>query len=104
MNTKYQVICGAFQATGYPGVIAILANWFGEGRKGFIMGLWNASTAVGNLVGGYIAGMFEEILSFDGTKGHIIKLETEFVTNNEFTLQVLLLMMIGASPSSFLVL
>ena len=32
------------------------------------MGLWNASTAVGNLVGGYIAGMFKEILSFDGTK------------------------------------
>ena len=102
MNTKYQVICGAFQATGYPGVIAILANWFGEGRKGFIMGLWNASTAVGNLVGGYIAGMFKEILFFDGT--NIIKLETEFVTNNEITLQVLLLMMIGASPSSFLVL
>ena len=102
MNTKYQVICGAFQATGYPGVIAILANWFGEGRKGFIMGLWNASTAVGNLVGGYIAGMLKEILSFDVT--NIIKLETEFVTNNEITIQVLLLMMIGASPSSFLVL
>ena len=66
------------------------------------MGLWNASTAVGNLVGGYIAGMFKEILSFDGT--NIIKLETEFVINNEITLQVLLLMMIGASPSSFLVL
>ena len=102
MNTKYQVICGAFQATGYPGVIAILANWFGEGRKGFIMGLWNASTAVGNLVGGYIAGMFKEILSFDGT--NIVKLETEFVINNEITLQVLLLMMIGAYPLSFLVL
>ena len=100
MNTKYQVICGAFQATGYPGVIAILANWFGEGRKGFIMGLWNASTAVGNLVGGYIAGMFEEILSFDG----IIKLETEFVIYNQIALQVLLLMMIGASPLSFPVL
>ena len=66
------------------------------------MGLWNASTAVGNLVGGYIAGMFEEILSFDGT--NIIKLETEFVIYNQITLQVLLLMMIGASPSSFLVL
>jgi len=83
-------------------VIAILANWFGEGRKGFIMGLWNASTAVGNLVGGYIAGMFEEILCFDGT--NIIKLETEFVIYNQMTLQVLLLMMIGASPLSFLVL
>ena len=33
------------------------------------MGLWNASTAVGNLVGGYIAGMLKEILSFDVTKG-----------------------------------
>ena len=65
------------------------------------MGLWNASTAVGNLVGGYIAGMFKEILSFDGT--NIIKLETEFVINNEIKLQVLLLMMIGASPLSFLV-
>ena len=100
MNTKYQVICGAFQATGYPGVIAILANWFGEGRKGFIMGLWNASTAVGNLVGGYIAGMFKEILSSDGT---IIKLETEFVIDIQITLQVLLLMMIGAFRLSYLV-
>ena len=66
------------------------------------MGLWNASTAVGNLVGGYIAGMFKEILSSDGT--NIIKLETEFVIYNQMTLQVLLLMMIGASPLSFLVL
>ena len=66
------------------------------------MELWNASTAVGNLVGGYIAGMFKEILSFDDT--NIIKLQTEFVINNEITLQVLLLMMIGASPLSFLVL
>ena len=65
------------------------------------MGLWNASTAVGNLVGGYIAGMFKEILSSDG---NIIKLETEFVIDNQITLQVLLLMMIGASPLSFLVL
>ena len=86
-------------------MIAILANWFGEGRKGFVMGLWNASTAVGNLVGGYIAGMFEKCCVLMALRGQItINLETEFVINNEITLQVLLLMMIGASPLSFLVL
>ena len=37
-------------------MVTVVANWFGKGRKGFIMGVWNAHTAVGNIVGALIAG------------------------------------------------
>uniref|UniRef100_A0A3Q3JBQ9 Major facilitator superfamily (MFS) profile domain-containing protein n=1 Tax=Monopterus albus TaxID=43700 RepID=A0A3Q3JBQ9_MONAL len=31
-------------------------NWFGKGRRGLIMGLWNSHTSVGNILGSLIAG------------------------------------------------
>jgi len=53
-----QVILGAFQATGWPGVVTVMANWFGKGRRGLIMGLWNSHTSLGNILGSLIAGAF----------------------------------------------
>ncbi|KAB2622824.1 glycerol-3-phosphate transporter 4 [Pyrus ussuriensis x Pyrus communis] len=38
-----QMIAGLFQATGWP------SNWFGNGKRGLIMGIWNAHTSVGNI-------------------------------------------------------
>merc|ERR1712109_219439 len=29
-----QVLGGAFQAFGWPGVVTVMANWFGKGKKG----------------------------------------------------------------------
>ena len=28
-----QVVTGMFQATGWPGVVSVMANWFGKGRR-----------------------------------------------------------------------
>jgi len=53
-----QIITGAFQASGWPGVVTVMANWFGKGRRGLIMGLWNSHTSLGNILGSLIAGAF----------------------------------------------
>jgi len=55
-----QVILGVVQSSGWPGVVTVLANWFGKGRRGLIMGLWNSHTSIGNLLGSLIAGAFVE--------------------------------------------
>ncbi|KAH9492848.1 hypothetical protein Btru_023858 [Bulinus truncatus] len=55
-----QIIGGVFQATGWPGVVACVGNWFGKGKRGLIMGIWNAHTSVGNILGSVIAGVFVE--------------------------------------------
>ena len=53
-----QIITGAFQASGWPGVVTVMANWFGKGRRGLIMGLWNSHTSLGNILGALLAGHF----------------------------------------------
>lgn len=50
-----QVAGGLLQATGWPSVVSVMANWFGKGKRGLIMGVWNAHTSVGNIVGSLIA-------------------------------------------------
>jgi sugar phosphate permease len=50
-----QVIAGVFQSTGWPSVVAIMANWFGKGKRGLVMGVWNAHTSLGNILGTVIA-------------------------------------------------
>ncbi|XP_074245313.1 glucose-6-phosphate exchanger SLC37A1 isoform X3 [Saimiri boliviensis] len=51
-----QVINGLVQTTGWPSVVTCLGNWFGKGRRGLIMGVWNSHTSVGNILGSLIAG------------------------------------------------
>jgi len=53
-----QVILGAVQSMGWPGVVSVMANWFGKGKRGLIFGIWNSHTSVGNIVGTAIAGAF----------------------------------------------
>jgi len=53
-----QVCCGIFQSSGWPGVVATMGNWFGKGKRGLIMGVWNAHTSLGNILGGLIASAF----------------------------------------------
>jgi OPA family glycerol-3-phosphate transporter-like MFS transporter 1/2 len=43
---------GLLQATGWPSVVSVMANWFGKGKRGLIMGVWNAHTSVGEWAGG----------------------------------------------------
>ncbi|XP_071843518.1 glucose-6-phosphate exchanger SLC37A2-like isoform X2 [Apostichopus japonicus] len=53
-----QIIGGLFQATGWPSVVAVVGNWFGKGKRGLIMGIWNSHTSVGNILGSVVAGIF----------------------------------------------
>ena len=53
-------MCGVVQTTGWPGVVTVVANWFGKGKKGLVFGIWNSHTSIGNIVGGLLAGYFVE--------------------------------------------
>ena len=53
-------MAGLFQTTGWPGVVTVVGNWFGKGKRGLIFGLWNAHTSIGNILGSVIAGAFVE--------------------------------------------
>lgn len=53
-----QLLAGAVQCTGWPGVVSCVGNWFGKARRGLIFGIWNAHLYVGNILGAYIAGYF----------------------------------------------
>ena len=35
-----------------------MANWFGKGKRGLIMGIWNSHTSIGNILGALIAGAY----------------------------------------------
>ncbi|KAG0559950.1 hypothetical protein KC19_10G141300 [Ceratodon purpureus] len=50
-----QMAAGLFQATGWPSVVTIVGHWFGKKKRGLIMGIWNAHTSVGNILGSLIA-------------------------------------------------
>ncbi|XP_009696174.1 PREDICTED: sugar phosphate exchanger 2, partial [Cariama cristata] len=53
-----QVCNGLVQTTGWPSVVACVGNWFGKGKRGLIMGVWNSHTSVGNILGSLIAGVW----------------------------------------------
>uniref|UniRef100_A0A671Q466 Glucose-6-phosphate exchanger SLC37A2 n=1 Tax=Sinocyclocheilus anshuiensis TaxID=1608454 RepID=A0A671Q466_9TELE len=53
-----QALNGLVQTTGWPAVVACVGNWFGKGKRGFIMGVWNSHTSVGNILGSLIAGVY----------------------------------------------
>ena len=55
----FQFVTGIFQTSGWPGVVAVIGNWFGHGKKGLIMGIWNSHTSIGNIIGATIAGNHE---------------------------------------------
>lgn len=53
-----QICNGLVQTTGWPSVVTCVGNWFGKGRRGLIMGIWNSHTSVGNILGSLIAGIW----------------------------------------------
>lgn len=36
-------------------MVSIMANWYGKGKRGLVMGIWNAHTSVGNIAGTVVA-------------------------------------------------
>lgn len=53
-----QICNGLVQTTGWPSVVTCVGNWFGKGRRGLIMGIWNSHTSMGNILGSLIAGVW----------------------------------------------
>ncbi|XP_015748987.1 PREDICTED: sugar phosphate exchanger 2-like [Acropora digitifera] len=53
-----QILSGFCQSSGWPSVVECVGNWFGKGRRGLIMGIWNSHTSVGNILGSTIAGIW----------------------------------------------
>ena len=49
------VFTGLMQASGWPAVVAVMSNWFAKGSRGCVMGVWNAHTSIGNVLGVVIA-------------------------------------------------
>ena len=52
---RVQIAAGLLSSTGWPSVVAIVGNWFGKSKRGLIMGVWNAHTSVGNIMGSMVA-------------------------------------------------
>ncbi|KAI6657404.1 hypothetical protein LOD99_152 [Oopsacas minuta] len=55
-----QIVGGMFQSTGWPGVVAVMNHWFGRGYRGFLLGIWNVHTSVGNILGSVIPGIWAD--------------------------------------------
>ncbi len=54
------IIIDLFQSTGWPGVVAVMGNWFGKQGRGFLMGIWNSHTSVGNILGAVIPAIWAQ--------------------------------------------
>ncbi|KAH1000287.1 hypothetical protein HUJ04_000206 [Dendroctonus ponderosae] len=57
---RLQALAGVAQTTGWPGVVTVMTNWFGKGKRGLIFGLWNSHTSIGNILGSVIAAHYVE--------------------------------------------
>eukprot|EP01051_Picozoa_sp_SAG22_P026792 SAG22_NODE_8640_length_640_cov_0.744917_1_plen_160_part_10 len=49
------IVTGVFQSGGWPSNVAVMGVWFGKGTRGLVMGVWNAHTSIGNILGSLIA-------------------------------------------------
>ena len=87
--------------------MSVVGNWFGHGKKGLIMGLWNSHTSIGNILGTAIASKnfslnvhlpFRTIMISHKTTNARALTFCNFIQ----TFQVLLLMMIGDFHLSYL--
>jgi sugar phosphate permease len=57
-SVKFLILC--HQSTGWPGVVAVMGNWFGKKNRGLFLGIWNAHTSVGNILGTAIPSIWAQ--------------------------------------------
>lgn len=55
-----QAAAGVMQTSGWPGVVTVVGNWFGKGKRGLIFGVWNSHTSIGNILGSLISAEYVE--------------------------------------------
>ena len=51
---------GLFQATGWPGCVVVMTRWFDRQHMGTVMGVWNAHSSVGNILGKYVGAALQD--------------------------------------------
>ncbi|KAL4443209.1 hypothetical protein ABPG74_002276 [Tetrahymena malaccensis] len=56
---------GVSQSTGWPSVVACMGNWFGNGKKGLLMGIWGTNGNVGNMIGYFIQDLAVNVLDLN---------------------------------------
>ncbi len=52
------ILFGLTQACAWPSEVAIMANWFGRGNRGLVLGFWASCQSVGNIVGSFLVPVF----------------------------------------------
>lgn len=50
-------LAGIMQASGWPCVVAVMANWHGHSGRGLVFGMWNSHTSFGNIFGALAASV-----------------------------------------------
>jgi len=45
------ILNGVGQSLVFPGISHINSNWFGKGKRGTVMGIWNSCIYIGNIYG-----------------------------------------------------
>ena len=60
MMVVLMMISGFFQATGWPGIVAIFNIWFLGHKKGLLMGLWALNSNVGNILAESILNLLDD--------------------------------------------
>ncbi|XP_071484974.1 sugar phosphate exchanger 3-like [Diadema antillarum] len=53
----FWVLNGLLQGTGWPTLVAIMGNWFSEGSRGLVFGVWSACGSIGNMLGAFSASL-----------------------------------------------
>ncbi|KAL4488545.1 hypothetical protein ABPG72_013113 [Tetrahymena utriculariae] len=56
---------GVSQSTGWPSVVACMGNWFGNGKKGLLMGIWGTNGNVGNMIGYFVQDLAVNVLDLN---------------------------------------
>ena len=54
---------GLVQSIAFPCSIQVLSNWYPSGKRGTMLGLWGASSSLGNTVGGALALVAQRVMS-----------------------------------------
>lgn len=52
------IINGFSQSAGYPGLVAVMGNWFGKDSRGILLGLWSINSNLGNILGYTFCALF----------------------------------------------
>jgi OPA family glycerol-3-phosphate transporter-like MFS transporter 3 len=60
---------GLVQSAVWPGIVAIMSNWFDKNSRGKLFGFWSSCDAVGNILGAHFGNL---ILIFNGSWMEVI--------------------------------